>query len=339
MILRMPLYYKKFHCIAERCKDNCCIGWEIDIDPETSELYRKTEGGFGERLRKNISGGEVDSFILGENERCPFLNERNLCDIILNMGENALCDICREHPRYYEWYGDIKEGGIGLCCEEAARIILEENEPFSFYEAVISEEADYTVDEEFFGLLSEARERIFEKLYCDGESLQARLWDIVRFAAGLQENLDNGEMLLPEMTVSDTAGEFDIKPLMELVGELEPIDEGWTEYYDEMMKISDKTADNELPAEAVGYLRNIAVYFIWRYFLKGVFDGEIYSRVMLAVMSTAVIGRFYLCEALKGSILSLGLCADRAKLFSKELEYSEENIERLLDAAYELFPL
>ena len=339
MILRMPSYYKKFHCTAEKCKDNCCIGWEIDIDPETAELYRKTEGDFGERLRKNIGGTAVKSFILGEQERCPFLNEKNLCDIILNMGENALCDICREHPRYYEWYGDIKEGGIGLCCEEAARIILGERETFSFFEEEISEEADYSVDEELFGLLSEAREKIFGRLYCNSKPFGARLRDIVAFAARLQNNLDNGEMLLPEMTVSEAYEPIAVKPIMELIGELEPIDEGWTEYYNEMAEISDKLTVNELPAEVIGYLRNIAVYFIWRYFLKGVFDGEIYSRVMLAVMSTAVIGQFYLCEVSKGSILTLGLCADRAKLFSKELEYSEDNIERLLDAAYELFPL
>lgn len=339
MILRMPDYYKKFHCIAEKCKDNCCIGWEIDIDPETASLYRKTEGEFGERLRKNICVGEVESFILGEQERCPFLNKRNLCDIILNMGENALCDICREHPRYYEWYGEIKEGGIGLCCEEAARIILGESEPFSFYETDISEEADYAVDEELFVLLSEARKRIFDKLYCDAEPFEARLRDISVFAAKLQRNLDNGEMLLPDMKVSEAEKTADIKPVMELIGELEPIDEGWTEYYKEMAEISDKLTETELPAEVFRYLRNIAVYFIWRYFLKGVFDGEIYSRVMLAVMSAAVIGRFYLCEAFKGSTLTLGICADRTKLFSKELEYSEENIERLLDAAYELFPL
>lgn len=339
MILRMPDYYRKFHCIAEKCRDNCCIGWEIDIDPETAELYRKTEGDFGERLRKNIGGTDVKSFILGEQERCPFLNERNLCDIILNMGENALCDICREHPRYYEWYGDIKEGGIGLCCEEAARIILGENEPFSFYETVISEDEDYDVDEELFVLLTEAREKIFERLYCDSEPFEARFCDIVAFAAELQKNLDNGEMLLPEMAVSKAYETIAIEPIMKLIGELDPIDEDWTEYYNEIVEISDKLTKNELLSEVVGYLRNIAVYFIWRYFLKGVFDGEIYSRVMLAVMSTAVIGRFYLCEAFKGSTLTLGLCADRAKLFSKELEYSEENIERLLDVAYELFPM
>ena len=28
---------------------------------------------------------------------------RRLCRIILNLGEDALCDICREHPRFYNF--------------------------------------------------------------------------------------------------------------------------------------------------------------------------------------------------------------------------------------------
>ena len=102
MKLRFPQYYKKFKCIADRCTDNCCIGWEICIDKKTGEFYNSVEGDFGKRLRDNIQDG---SFVLC-GERCPFLNDKNLCDIIINLGENSLCGICAEHPRYYGWYGD-----------------------------------------------------------------------------------------------------------------------------------------------------------------------------------------------------------------------------------------
>lgn len=40
MILKVPSYYEKFHCIADQCKDNCCYGWEIDIDEGTMDYYR-----------------------------------------------------------------------------------------------------------------------------------------------------------------------------------------------------------------------------------------------------------------------------------------------------------
>lgn len=30
-----PSYIEKFQCIGGKCEDNCCIGWDIDIDKET----------------------------------------------------------------------------------------------------------------------------------------------------------------------------------------------------------------------------------------------------------------------------------------------------------------
>ena len=84
------------------------------------------------------------------------------------------------------------------------------------------------------------------------------------------------------------------------------------------------------------YLQNIAVYFIWRYFLKGTFDGEFLSRVKLAAVSTAVIGYMFCCKWLESDSLTLEDCAQLAKNYSKEIEYSEENLNAVLDAAYEL---
>lgn len=54
------------------------------------------------------------------------------------MLKDNLCDICSNHPRYFEWFGDIKEGGTGLSCEESARIIL--SSEFSVSEREISDE-------------------------------------------------------------------------------------------------------------------------------------------------------------------------------------------------------
>lgn len=121
MLLRIPNFYTKFHCIADKCTDSCCIGWEIDIDPKTFSKYKTVPGEFGKKLKANICDGH---FILQPGNRCPFLNEQGLCDVYKNLGANALGDICREHPRFVEVYGDIMEKGVGLCCEEAARLLL-----------------------------------------------------------------------------------------------------------------------------------------------------------------------------------------------------------------------
>ena len=123
MKLYAPRYYKKFKCIADRCEHSCCVGWEIDIDESTLEKYKKLEGDYGAVIMDSILEEDPPHFKLGECERCPHLNDHGLCKIIINAGEEYLCDICREHPRFYN-YTDVAEVGIGMSCREAARIIL-----------------------------------------------------------------------------------------------------------------------------------------------------------------------------------------------------------------------
>ena len=82
MITYVPSYYRTFKCIAGACRHSCCIGWEIDIDPDTLSRYMSIAGQFGDRLRRGIKDG---SFALDADERCPFLNSRGLYNIILTM--------------------------------------------------------------------------------------------------------------------------------------------------------------------------------------------------------------------------------------------------------------
>ena len=125
-----PNYYTKFKCIADKCKHSCCIGWEIDIDEDTMDLYGSLDGDFADKILQNIEG-DVPHFVLRDGNRCPFLNQNGLCDIICEFGEDAICDICYLHPRFSNYYEDFAETGLGLCCEEAARIILTDEEKFS----------------------------------------------------------------------------------------------------------------------------------------------------------------------------------------------------------------
>ncbi len=141
MKLLAPKYYKDFKCIADRCRHSCCIGWEIDIDAAALEKYRGTE------IEKSISFAETPHFILGREERCPHLDGRGLCRIISSRGEDFLCDICREHPRFYHDTPRGREVGIGMSCEEACRIILSSDAYAEFTETgVVDGETDLCFD-------------------------------------------------------------------------------------------------------------------------------------------------------------------------------------------------
>ena len=328
MILRMPDYCRDFRCSAGSCSDNCCIGWEIDIDSRTADYYKSVGGSFGERLRSSISWGKADSFIL-KNERCPFLNNDNLCDIILNLGEDKICHICTEHPRYYEWFDGVKEGGVGLCCEEAARLILEKGGSPDYYEQEIPYEECGEYDCGLYDFLSSAREKILRRLRDNSIPLSRCAFEIERYTCELQELVDNysydsipeiNTLSEPEKTVSDTEG------ILEIFSRLEPIDEKWQPF---IFSIREKSADYHYSGKYDRYLRNIGIYFIRRYFMKGVFDEEILSKTRLAIISMAMLSLiFECCDA------DSEQCIILAKNYSKEVEYSEENLEAIYDMCY-----
>ncbi len=62
----------------------------------------------------------------------PILNEKKMCEIYINLGEDHLCYTCQQFPRYTEEFLDLKEVGLSLSCPEAARIILRKAENTTF---------------------------------------------------------------------------------------------------------------------------------------------------------------------------------------------------------------
>ncbi len=320
MIYRTPEYCKDFRCIAGKCRDSCCKGWEIDIDTDTARYYESVGGEFGKRLRDNIRDG---CFVLTEDERCPFLNKEGLCDIYTELGEDKLCRICSDHPRYFEWFEGLKEGGTGLCCEASAELIL--SRPFALSETDIPyEEAAGDYDEELFELILSARSDMFRVLGDEDIPLADAISDILDIAADAQESID---MPFPDNNTEACA--HDLSRIFGCFGELEPIDEKWLPY------IKDCTENLHcLPAHnssADIYLRRIAQYLLFRYLMKSVYDGEILGYAKFAAVSIIVIGCLFRYSALNRTEPSLSEYAEIAKNYSKETEYCEENMEKLLE--------
>ncbi len=122
----------KFSCIGGDCKRTCCVGWDIGIDAGTNEFYQNFPGEFGDYLRKNLSETEKGIMIrMTDEQSCPFLDEKGLCRVYQNCGEEHMSNTCKVFPRVTKMIGKIKFWGISLSCEEALRIIYEEKEPLS----------------------------------------------------------------------------------------------------------------------------------------------------------------------------------------------------------------
>lgn len=127
MKIIVPDYYREFKCIAGRCRHTCCAeSWDVDIDEKTLERYSAIP-----EIAQHIDMTPTPHIRFNEKGRCPFLKEDNLCRIYDDLGEDMLCQICKDHPRFRSFFKSRTEMGIGLVCEEAARIILFRNKPMT----------------------------------------------------------------------------------------------------------------------------------------------------------------------------------------------------------------
>lgn len=123
--------YDEFSCIGDRCKRNCCQGWTINLDADTTAYYKSLDDEFGRFIQSKLEdtddGGS--KFALGKCEKCPAQTDDGLCEIYIRYGEEHLSKTCAMFPRYHVgMYGD--NGFRYLCneCEEVLRILYDRNE-------------------------------------------------------------------------------------------------------------------------------------------------------------------------------------------------------------------
>lgn len=303
-----PNYYERFRCIAGECRHSCCIGWDVYIDEETQEKYKKMGGETGKTVRAHLCEKEDGiCFEMCEDGRCPMLNAQGLCKIILEHGEGYISEICREHPRFYSFFSDRTEVGLGLSCEEAARIILSQEEKARL--CVISE--DEAEEEELWQSEAEvlaSREKVIAVLQERRRSIDERAEAMLALCAARP----------PEKTSAEWADVF---------RSLEMLDGEW-EYALDMLSQADMSAEM---AEFTLPFEQLLVYFVYRHTAEAEDGRDFAARVAFAYLSFKIIRA--LCAAKKaasGECTHADLC-DFARRYSAEIEYSPENTHALID--------
>lgn len=328
MIYKAPLYTKDFSCIADKCRDSCCIGWEIPVDEKTQKKYKKMRGALGEAIRESLS--EDGCFRLCENGRCPHLDERGLCRIILAEGEGALCSICHEHPRFFNLLSDKEcEWGIGLACESAARLILSADDPLSeVSHREKARDAKVEADEGLLPLLKRTRKAIGALILDADLPMEKKFLTIERMAESLQKFMDFFDISKEEFTFCDASDEnksFLTEERFEkykaLLLSLEPLNKGWR-------KRCEGLCAPAFSEEGKEFFERLLYYFIYRYMITAAEDGDAQGKIGFALFSTVMICA--LCE--REGRKTLEEIAEAAKDFSKEVEYSEDNRDAVLDA-------
>ena len=321
MLTRTPDYYGDFHCLAGECPHTCCAKWEVVIDPDTAARYGKVRGPLGDRLRSAlVQDDDGDWCFPLQGERCPFLDNENLCQIHRRLGEAATSVTCREHPRFIEEYGPFREITLSASCPAANALLLGSEASLTFREEGAMEERP----DDDTALLLALRDRMLAVLEDRREPLRRRLRAFLTFGWAAQEALDVWD---EDVLSVLAAGEWSVEPpetedgpglfpdALRLLAELEALESDWPELL--------RRAETA-PAAAVPepLLERIAVYFAFRYLLKAVNDGDLLSRAQLCLLAVLTVERLAAVTGLSEAL----------RRFSCEVEHDDDSLNALLEA-------
>lgn len=312
MQITKPDYFDRFRCLAGSCPDSCCREWEVQVDEDAAVRYRALPGVLGDDLRAALRDADGETFLTLSGGRCPMWREDGLCRIQAEVGEADLCRTCREYPRLTHDYGDFQELGLELSCPEAARLILQGGS-FLTEEVPGSGAAEY--DGDAMVLLKDSRRQVMALL--DGTRPIGRTLALVLlYGCQVQGELDGGEAAHfdPEAalaTAEKLAQPGETGKFLSVFQSLEILTHRWK------VRLRHPEPGDWDPRTLL-----LARYFVSRYWLQAVSDYDLYSRVKFLVIACLLL------RELGGDF------AETAQLFSKEIENDPDNMDALLDAAY-----
>ena len=328
MKITTPFYYKDFKCIAGACTDTCCAGWDVDVDEASYKYYKSVKGSFGKRLKSVMVKSEEGgcTFTLN-NGRCPFLNDENLCDLYIALGEENLCDTCAEFPRFINEYGNTREIGIAPSCITAGEIIFNYKDKLVF-ETTENDEFPKTyndIDPLTYIQLTSVRKMAYSIVQNRAYTINDRCVLLLEFAKKIQKHLDNerDELIVNVVNAfkdmdyqqsvldnskkkysgfDDTAYKYIYKYFDKFKG-MEVINPDWfkvLEVNSEFMQDCDKNGMsdffNKMYDEFDTYYEDrqfeyeqLLVYYVYRYFLDAVYDYNLVLKVKNGIVGYLIL--------------------------------------------------
>lgn len=365
MKLRTPFYYDEFSCITSECKDNCCFGgWQIDVDDETYEYYKNLGTPLGKKILSCISEGEEHCFKLVDGH-CPLLKDTGLCTIHSELGAEHLSVVCDQFPRYTEYYGDVKEMGIGLACEEAERIIFSKDYTFSMVETDIDERSDeeddfFDTDKDYCLAVFKARDLFFEILNKSDIDINGKLMLILDYSDKMQDFINDNayKSLLKYVNsidssdlrhtaqVNKVSGEFDwqdsILEMLTAYDEMEVLNAEWGEFFSSVKKelLTDMSQGDciNLINEFNKYIKdreyeykNFVTYLCFRYFAKSIYDYDVLGKARMFTTNYLLLKLIDMYIFNKKKTFSFEDRLFSVHKLSRQVEYSEDNMELLYE--------
>ena len=319
MIIRSLALFDRFKCAGSACRDTCCVREKLVLDNKTYFEYQRVIAkgdAFGRRMVASISERNgIASFRMRDNGECPFLMRNGLCELYVRLGPERICETCRKYPTFSKEYGNYREIGCSFSCPEVLRLVLTHPENF----AVRVRENDTepvsfkNLNAELLPLIYPVRDRFLEIAQDKRNTLRKTATVLLKLAASVQSVIDRkayGELaaLIAPFEAGDPMGGITgeepdsemrkevFSKLLQLHTKLEhkkPSNAAWAEKAYKIVKseTSEERLDRELGFawymnHRVYEYRKWLFYLLHRDLLDVVFDGEFYTRVRFAVLST-----------------------------------------------------
>jgi hypothetical protein len=250
-------------------------------------------GSLGESLRQAITvDDEGNHFIFSKAQpMCPLLNENGLCKVVLELGEEGLCDTCHMHPRFYKYIEDLELCGVGLSCEASVELLAQNKTIDSLLFTIEDDDNEFTSEERL------TLQNVFELLAFD-----------------LDPNLF-------QYTPNPTKQSF--KELLDLYKQTEPIDENWTAQVNTLSSKLDQlisSVQTYIQQEDMSLFNKVYQYILYRQ-IDMLSDYSLESILAYAKDGTDYI---LMASALEGQPLK------QIARWSQQIEYDEDNVELLL---------
>lgn len=293
MISIYPTIYHTFQCKADRCKNTCCQLWTIDIDEDTAKRYHTMTGPLGKSLRQAITiDNEGSHFIFSKKQpMCPLLNDQGLCKVVLELGEEGLCNTCHMHPRFYKYIEDLELCGIGLSCEASVELLAEDTHSNQVIFTIEDDDGNFCPDERL------TIQNIFELLAFD--------IDLSYFQYTPNPDVEY------------------YRKLLDLYSTTEPIDKEWTSQLNTLSHDIDKlivSVQTYIATHNMSLFNKVFQYILYRQ-IDMLADYSL--EAILAYAKDAV-------EYILMASTTDGLPLKQIARWSQQIEYDEDNVELLL---------
>ncbi len=298
-------YYPNFKCVAGECKHTCCAGWKMNIDERSLSAYKNDNSFFGDTLKKGVDF-KKSRFKVDKDGRCFFLDTNGLCEIITNLGEQNLCQVCRDHPRFRTFFNDRTEMGLGFCCEQACKIILSFKDKIS---PQLVKDDGTKIELDFIQKnVLEFRGKVLDAIQDRNIDINHRINNLLSLCNARVEDKDFAKIVRKFLS-------------------FERLDKSWTE---RLKSVKNNAFTRDIATELSHYAEQFLVNSLYRYLYDAEDTYDARARTIACALGLWLVNSIFKRESVK-EIDEFILIVDVVRAYSAEVEYSQKNLDKLFE--------